>query len=96
MNKYIRVLTSVMAILLFCGLTLAQEPAVNIDKTRHANLAAAQRLIAEANKSIMLAQKDNRYDMHGNATKARELLVQASEELKAAAEAANTAAPKKK
>jgi len=96
MNKKVRALNSVVAILLFCGLTLAQEPAVNIDKTRHANLAAAQRLIAEANKSIMLAQKDNRYDMNGNATKARQLLVEASEQLKAAAETANNAAPKKK
>jgi len=95
MKKKTQALTAAFAILLFCGLTLAQEPVVNVDKSRHPNLAEAQRLIAEANRYIMTAQKDNRYDMHGNATNARKLLVQASEELKAAAETANSAGKKK-
>jgi hypothetical protein len=45
--------------------------------------------MVKANEAIAAAQKDNRYDMHGHATKARELLAQASEELKATAEEAN-------
>ena len=80
-------------------MTLAQEPVQNIDKEKHPNLAAAQKLIAEANNYIVTAQKDNKYDMKGNASKARQLLVQASAELKQAAEtanAANAATPQKK
>jgi len=91
MRRHIRVFTAVLATLLFCGITLAQEPAVNIDPKIHPNLAQAQKLIAQANQFIITAQKDNRYDMKGNASRARQHLVEASEELKLAAEAANAA-----
>jgi len=91
MRKNIRAFTGVFAALLLCGLTLAQEPVVNIDSKLHPNLAKAQQLIAEANKYIVIAQKDNRYDMKGNASNARQHLVEASQELKRAAEAANAA-----
>jgi hypothetical protein len=77
-------------------MTLAQEPVQNIDKDKHPNLATAQKLIAEANNYIVTAQKDNKDDMQGHAEKARQLLVQASAELKQAAEAANAANPQKK
>lgn len=77
------------AALLGTCVTLAQEPVQNIDRARHPNLAEAQHLVAQANDYISSAQKDNRYDMHGHARKARELLVQASDELKRAAEDAN-------
>jgi hypothetical protein len=80
-----------VSILAFCMLLAAQEPVVNIDKRVHPNLAAAQQHIVEANRYITTAQKDNRYDMQGHAEKARQLLVQADEELKAAAAAANAA-----
>jgi hypothetical protein len=90
MTKKDTVIKIVFAGVLFgTCVTLAQEPVQNIDPHRHANLAEAQHLMAQANRSIMTAQKDNRYDMHGHAQKARELLVQASEELKRAAEDAN-------
>jgi len=69
--------------------TLAQEPVQNIDPNRHPNLAAAQHFIAEANNAVRTAQKDNRYDMHGHAQKARDLLAHAADELKSAAEDAN-------
>lgn len=94
MRKDIRAFTAVLATLLFCGLTLAQEPVVNIDGKLHPNLLKAQQLIAEANKYIVIAQKDNRYDMKGNASNARKHLVEAAEELKLAAEAANAAGKK--
>jgi hypothetical protein len=77
-------------------MTVAQEPVQNIDKDKHPNLATAQKLIAEANSYIVTAQKDNKYDMKGNASKARQLLVEASAELKQAAETANAATPQKK
>jgi uncharacterized protein YpmB len=87
--KMVQVLTAIFVTLLFCSMTLAQEPVVNIDKKSHANLAEAQQLLAQANHYIAEAQKDNKYNLQGHAQKARELLVQASQELKAAAEAAN-------
>lgn len=89
MTRKMQLLTSICSMVLFCVVTLAQEPVVNIDPHRHPNLAEAQRLMVKANEAIAVAQKDNRYDMHGHASKARQLLFQASEELKAAAEEAN-------
>jgi len=62
---------------------------LDIDSRIHPNLAQAQRHVVEANRFIAMAQKDNRYDMKGHAERARELLVQVNNELKAAAEAAN-------
>ena len=89
MARRMQVLIAIWFMILFCVITLAQEPAVNIDPHRHPNLAEAQRLMAKANQAIMVAQHDNRYDMHGHATRARQLLAEASQELKAAAEEAN-------
>ena len=83
-------LNSMLGAALFCTcVTLAQEPVQDIDHHRHPNLAEAQHLLAQANNYIVTAQKDNRYDLHGHAQKARELLAQASDELKRAAEDAN-------
>ena len=79
------------AMVFCCGLTLAQEPVQDIDRKVHPNLAEAQNLVVQANKHIIVAQKDNKYEMGGHAEKAREHLVQANQELKLAAEAANAA-----
>lgn len=84
-------LGAAVAILVFCMLMAAQQPVVDIDKRVHPNLAAAQQHIVVANRYIATAQKDNRYDMQGHAEKARQLLMQADQELKAAAAAANSA-----
>jgi hypothetical protein len=83
----------------FCiGITLAQEPVRNIDHNKHPNLAEAQLLCSQANTYIIAAQKDNRYDMHGHAQKARDLLVQVNQELKISAQDADSvdASQKKK
>jgi len=82
---------ALLAAMMLCGATLAQEPVQDINPTIHPNLAAAQRHVVEANQAIAGAQKHNHYDMKGHAEKARQLLVEANNELKAAAEAANTA-----
>ena len=75
------------------GILIARsEPAQNIDPARHPNLAAAQALIVQAYDKIGAAQKANDWDMAGHAAHAKQLLDQASEELKAAALAANKAA----
>jgi len=80
---------ALLAALLLCGATLAQEPVQDINPKIHPNLAAAQRHVVEANQEILTAQRDNRWDMHGHAEKARQLLVEVNNELKAAAESAN-------
>jgi len=91
MTKRTRLFATVLTAALFCSITLAQEPVVDIDKHIHPNLAEAQRLVVEANHFIKEAQKDNHYDMQGHAEKARQLLVEVNEELKAAARSANAA-----
>jgi hypothetical protein len=64
-------------------------PQQNVSGKRHPNLAAAQRLCDQAFEKIQTAQSANEWDMSGHAAKAKELLEQASHELKQAAESAN-------
>jgi F0F1-type ATP synthase membrane subunit b/b' len=71
------------------GLALAKEPVKNVSKERHPNLAAAQKLSADAFAKLEAAQKANEYDMDGHAQKAKDLLKQANDEIKLAAESAN-------
>jgi len=87
-----KVSASILGIaLLFGGLVYAQmkPPAENISGKRHPNLAAAQRLCDQAFEKIQAAQQANEWDMEGHASKAKELLDQASKELKQAAMASN-------
>jgi hypothetical protein len=84
------VLTSVVgSALLIGGVALAQRPKENISPERHPNLAAAQRMCRQAWEKVQAAQEANEWDLGGHAKKAKELLDQASDELKAAAEASN-------
>ena len=77
-------------VLLFVGgVSFGQRPVENISPERHPNLAAAQKLILEAYQKISTAQQDNHWDMRGHAQKAKDLLDQANNELKLAAEEAN-------
>jgi len=85
MEAKMRKLAATVSILAFCIVNAAQEPVVNISKRVHPNLATAQELIVEANRYIVTAQQDNRYDMKGHAEKARQLLLEADQELRAAA-----------
>jgi hypothetical protein len=87
---------ALLAAMLLCGVTLAQEPVQDINKQYHPNLAEAQRLVVEANHYIAMAQKANNDDMKGHAEKARQHLAEANLELKAAAEAASAANAAKK
>ena len=66
-----------------------KKPAQNISPRKHPNLAAAQRLAAQAFQKISAAQQANEWDMEGHAQKAKDLLDQVNNELKQAAEAAN-------
>jgi uncharacterized membrane protein YccC len=72
------------------GFVFAQKkPAQNVSARKHPNLAEAQKLTAQAYQKITAAQQANEWDMDGHAKKAKELLDQANNELKQAAEAAN-------
>ena len=87
-NNVVRtlVMCSVMA---GTSMMFAQGPAQNIDPNKHANLASAQASIAHAYQKIEAAQQANHDQLGDHAQKAKELLVQASQELKEAAEYAN-------
>ena len=78
-----------LALLGSLGYAQMKPPAENVSGKRHPNLAAAQRLCVQAFDKIQAAQAANEFDMDGHAAKAKELLDQASRELKEAAEAAN-------
>ena len=83
-------LGSALGVLLMTGgVGLAKGPKQNVSGARHPNIAAAQKFCAQAFEKVTAAQKANEYDMEGHAAKAKELLEQASNELKLAAEAAN-------
>ena len=86
-NRRIGLAATVAA--LAAGVAWAQEPEQNIDPDRHGNLAAAQNLVVEAFDRITEAQQDNRYNLGGHAARAKDLLRQANDELRLAADAAN-------
>jgi hypothetical protein len=97
MKKRNLVIGTILGASFLCSsVVLAQEPVRDINPKVHPNLAAAQEHVVQANTYILTAQKDNKYDMKGHAEKARQLLVEVNNELKAAAEAANMAMEKKK
>ena len=75
--------------LAFIGVTFAQRPETDIDPAKHLNLAEAQHHIRQAAQKIDEAQRDNHEQLGGHAEKAKQLLDQASHELKEAAEYAN-------
>ena len=79
----------VASLLLIGGIAIAEQPAQNVSKAKHPNIAAAQRLSHQAYEKIVAAQEANEWDMAGHAQKAKNLLDQVNNELKMAAEAAN-------
>lgn len=70
------------------GCATAQQPPVDIGE-RHGNLRAAQELIQQAYGRINRAQADNESQLEGHAARAKELLSEASEELRLAANVSN-------
>jgi hypothetical protein len=76
--------------LLAGGILIAQNPpAPDIDPHRHPHLAQAQKHILEAFDSISHAQQANDWDMQGHAAHAKDLLDQASREVKESARVAD-------
>jgi hypothetical protein len=85
-----RILAPVVGLLLLLTVVVVgQPPKRNVNPGRHPNIAAAQRLSQQAYERIIQAQKANEWDMGGHAQKAKELLEQVNNELRAAATAAN-------
>lgn len=85
--------TLIAALALCCAVSLgaasfAQEPPVNVGE-HHGNMRAAQELIRQAWQKVNEAQQDNHYNLGGHAGRAKELLSQASEEIRLSADAAN-------
>ena len=76
-------IAGVLGILLFIGGVAVGQI------SRHPNLAAAQHFIDQAYAKIVAAQEANEFDMNGHAQKAKDLLDQANQQLKLAAQAAN-------
>jgi len=90
MTKVKLALSSALAAALICGgVALAQKPVENVSGKKHPNLAAAQHLSQQAFEKLVAAQQANEWDMDGHASKAKELLEQANQQIKLAAEAAN-------
>jgi hypothetical protein len=90
MKKHSFYLVAVLVMcLLFIGITLAQRPETNIDPAKNPNLAEAQHHIVQAFEKINEAQKANKDHLGGHGEKAKQLLDQASRELKEAAEFAD-------
>ena len=86
MNTRKLVLGGVLSLGLFASGVLVGQ---NVNPNRHPNLAAAQRFMEQAINKLDAAQSANEFDMHGHAAKAKDLLSQAFNETKQAAEAAN-------
>lgn len=90
MRKNMLVRALLVLTLLCSGVLYAQKkPVRNVSGARHPNLAAAQRACQNAFEKLEAAQKANEFDMNGHAQKAKDLLEQANQEIKLAAEAAN-------
>lgn len=84
------VLIILLNLLILAGTTaLATRPTRNVSAVKHPNIAAAQKYVQKAFDLTVAAQKANEFDLGGHAQKAKDLLAQASAELKLAAEASN-------
>ncbi|MFZ0009507.1 MAG: hypothetical protein WAK94_14835 [Steroidobacteraceae bacterium] len=84
-----KLILSSAALALVASAAIAQGPPVENVGKHHQNIEAAQRLTRQAWEKINAAQQANEFDMQGHAQKAKDLLDEASREMKAAAEAAN-------
>jgi len=84
MRTFFRTSIIALAVAAPLGLALADKAAIK----KHPNLLAAQKLATQAFEKLEAAQKANEYDLGGHAQKAKDLLKQANDEIKAAAEVA--------
>lgn len=83
-------IAAALTVVAFVGVAMAQAPVVNIDPHRHGNLANAQKYIVQAYQKIDAAQRANDGQLGGHAQRAKDLLVQADQELRLAADVSNS------
>jgi hypothetical protein len=83
-----RNIVAVFALALPLGLAVAEGPQKPTKGKAHPNLAAAQKLAAQAYDKLVAAQKANEYDLGGHAAKAKAFLKQANDEIDLAWDAA--------
>jgi F0F1-type ATP synthase membrane subunit b/b' len=88
-HKSVYLAVALAVCLVLVGVAIAQRPETNVDPSKHPNIAEAQHHILQAFEKIEEAQKANKDQLGGHAEKAKQLLDQASRELKEAAEYAN-------
>jgi hypothetical protein len=81
--------TMVAAALVVAQPVKGQELPRNVDPHRHGNIAAAQDLSRRAYDKLTAAQQANEFDLGGHAARAKQLLLEASEEMRLAATAAD-------
>jgi hypothetical protein len=93
MKNRIFSLAIVLGAAIYCFSAAAQAPSVTINPQNHGNLAAAQESIVVAFLRIGDAQKANDDRLGGHAGRAKELLNQANEELRLAADVADQNQP---
>src|SRR5271154_5202477 len=90
MNRKILILAAVVvSVAASSSFAVAQAPTVTIDPQSHGNLAAAQESIVVAFIRISDAQQANDDHLGGHAGRAKELLNQANEEIRLAADFAD-------
>jgi hypothetical protein len=89
LKRILMVGVALCAAFVLSAVAFAQEPRVNVGE-RHGNVRAAQQLIQQAWQKVDEAQKDNNYNLGGHVGWAKELLAQASEEIRLSADAANS------
>jgi apolipoprotein N-acyltransferase len=89
MKRNVMIGIALCAAFVLGSLLFAQQPPVNVGE-RHGNMRAAQQLIQQAWRKVDEAQQDNSYNLGGHAGRAKDLLAQASEEIRLAADAANS------
>ncbi len=87
-KRILMVSIALLAAFVLGAVVFAQQPPVNVGE-RHGNMRAAQQLIQQAWQKVNEAQQDNNYNLGGHAGKAKELLTQASEEIRLSADVAN-------
>ncbi|MBK5344137.1 hypothetical protein JFU48_22435 [Pseudomonas sp. TH49] len=87
-RKQLLICSVVCSSFIYGCVSQAEQPFVDIGG-RHGNLRAAQEHIVQAWQLIGTAQFDNNSRLGGHAARAKELLAQANDELRLAADVAN-------
>jgi negative regulator of sigma E activity len=87
-SKTLKCLAAAVGLVTVATIAIAQT-VQNVDPGRHGNLASAQSLIAQAYQRMTEAQQSNNYELGGHASRAKQLLSEAANEIGLAAATAD-------